>query len=285
MANKLPETPSHTTTFASNSSDPFPMLNSAWDIFAGKGIRTVFLTIGNSKSAMADLEISECLGCPINTVPLNPAEAAEWAEVGKILRERKWDASGALPYSVGAETKWILPKNLRVQETLPWWRNGTLDLSGHSLNTQNANTMLSSIAATMKLKENTGRIDILKLDTVASAPGLEKDIIYALLSAGFRPAVILVKWSEMPDVDLSTTTVAGHLQNTGYALFSKINNKFLYYYTDQDMYQTCSWEDTESVNPMVKELTDNMILNFKRSLRAKAQKAEAQKAEEQKPSP
>jgi hypothetical protein len=248
------------------SGDPFPMLNNVWDIFSTKGIRTVYLSVGNSKSAITDLEIAEGLGSPINIVPLSASEAAEWVEVGKIVKERKRDASGSLAFSDGAESKWILPKNIRLQEALPWWANGTIDLSGYTLKTQEANAMLSSIAATMKLKDNAVRIDILKIDTVASAPGLEKDIIYALLNAGFRPAIILVKWSEMPDTHLSTSTVAGHLQNTGYVLMSKLDNKFLYYFTDQDMYQTCSWEDTASVNPMVKELMDNIINNFKQNL-------------------
>ena len=260
-------------TVGANGSDAFPMLENVWDIFSAKGIRTVFMTIGNSKSVLADLEVAEGLGAPLNIVPLSAKESAEWEEVGKILKERKRDASGALPFSKGAESKWILPKNVRIHETVPWWANGTIDLSGQTLKTQDANAMLSSISATMKLKENALRIDILKLDTVASAPGLEKDILYALLNAGFRPAVIMVKWSKMPDTDLSVTTAAGHLQNTGYALLSKLDDKFLYYFTDQDMYQTCSWEDTASVNPMMKEIMDNILSKFKR------------RPQEQKPSP
>lgn len=253
------------TLIGATGSDPFPMLNNVWDIFSGKGIRTVYLTVGNSKSVLADLELAESLGCPINTVPLSTKEAGEWAEVATILKERKRDASGALLYSVGAEAKWILPKNLRVQPALPWWTNGTIDLSGgYTLKTQEAGSMMSSICNTMKLKDNASRIDVLKLDTVASAPGLENGILQALLNAGFRPAVILVHWSASPDTSLPVSTAAGHLQNTGYVLMSKVDNKFLYYYTDQDMYQTCSWEDTTSVNPMVKELLDNILANFRR---------------------
>jgi len=274
MENTVPAHTEHVGVVGANGDDAFPMLENVWDIFSTKGIRTVFMTIGNSKSVLADLEMAEGLGAPLNIIPLSTKESAEWEEVGKILKERKRDASGALPFSKGAESKWILPKNVRVHETLPWWTNGTIDLSGHTLKTKDVDAMLSSISATMKLKENAVRIDILKIDTVASAPGLEKDILYALLNAGFRPAIILVKWSAMPDVDLSVTTAAGHLQNTGYALLSKLDNKFLYYFTDQDMYQTCSWEDTESMNPMMKEFMDNILSKFKR-----------RSPEEQKPSP
>jgi hypothetical protein len=72
-----------------------------------------------------------------------------------------------------------------------------------------------------------------------------------MLSAGFRPGIVIVNWSGRPDVDLSTTLAAGHLQNSGYRLMSKIDNKFVYYFTDQDMYQICSWEDSTCTNPML----------------------------------
>lgn len=264
MQNQPPE---QLTVVGVAGGDPFPMLNNVWDIFAGKGIRTVYLTVGNSKSVLADLEIAESLGCPINAVPLSAKEAGEWAEVANILKERKRDASGALAYSAGAETKWILPKNLRAQPVLPWWTDGAIDLSGgFTVKTQEATSMISSICNTMKLKDNASRIDILKIDTVASAPGLENGILQALLNAGFRPAVILVHWSTSPDTSLPATLAAGHLQNTGYALLSKTDHKFLYYYVDQDMYQTCSWEDTTSINPMVKELLVNIVGNFRRKV-------------------
>jgi hypothetical protein len=45
--------------------------------------------------------------------------------------------------------------------------------------------------------------------------------------------------------------VAGHLQNCGYALIGKEGNKYLYYFVDNDVYSTCSWENVGSVNPMV----------------------------------
>jgi hypothetical protein len=235
------------------SADPFPMLDRAWDIFSGKGIRTVFVSIGNSKSVAADLDIAEGLGCPINLVSLNEAETAQWAEVSGILKERKREET-AQPFSVGAETKWILPKNVRPQSSLPWWGNGSIELSGSPFKTQSVIDFAASICDTMKLKDNIRRIDILKLDTVAAAPGLEKAILPALMNAGFRPAIILVNWSQRPDVELATTLAAGHLQNCGYRLVSKVNNKFLYYYTDDDMYQLCSWEETTCQNPLLNEI-------------------------------
>ena len=245
--------PANFSVIGKDGTAPFPMLDRSWDIFSGKGIRTVFVTIGNSVSVAADLDIAEGLGCPINYVPLNEAESAQWAEVASILKERKREET-AHPFSVGAEAKWILPKNVRPQAALPWWGNGSVDLSGGSIKTQSVVEFIKPICDTMKVKDGIRRIDILKVDTVAAAPGLEKAILPALLNAGFRPAIILVNWSQRPDVELATTLAAGHLQNSGYRLMSMLDNKFLYYFTDDDMYELCSWEVTTCQNPLLNEI-------------------------------
>jgi len=257
--------PTFKTVIGANSTDPFPMLERSWDIFSAKGIRTVFLSIGNSKSVLPDLEIAEGLGCPINHIALSEAEAAQWTEVSGILKERKREET-AQPFSAGAETKWILPKNVRPQNILPWWSTGTVDLSGGSVKTQTVASVMETICATMKVKDNIVRMDVLKVDTVAAAPGLERGIIGAVLNAGFRPAIVLVHWSESPNLGLATTVAAGNLQNCGYRLMSKVDNKFLYYFTDDDMYQLCSWEETTCQNPLMNELisaTRDSILSVK----------------------
>jgi hypothetical protein len=247
-----------TSVVGDKGGDPFPVVDRIWDMYSGKGIRTVFLTIGASKSALADLEIAESLGCPINIVTMNEAEKASWTEVAAILKERKRDAATATPFSAAAETKWILPKNVRLQESVPWWENGTVDISGAVSRTQCVGLLTASIASAMKLKDNANRIDILKIDTTSSAPGFEKALLAAILSAGFRPGVIMVKWTQMPDVDLSTTLAAGHLQNCGYSLLKKVDNKFLYFFTDDDLYQLCSWEGIVVTNPIVTEVINAM---------------------------
>jgi hypothetical protein len=257
--------PELTTVIGASSSDPFPMLDRSWDIFSAKGIRTVFVSIGNSASVVADLDIAEGLGCPINHVALSPSEEAAWTEISTILKERKREPT-ASAFSAAAETKWILPKNVRPQATLPWWSNGTVDLSGGAqVKTQSVADFAQSICTTMKVKDNVVRIDILKLDTVAAAPGLERAILGAVLNAGFRPAVVLVHWSERPNVGLATTVAAGNLQNCGYRLMSTVDNKFLYYFTDNDMYQLCSWEETTCQNPLMQELVsatkDSLVKN------------------------
>ena len=231
-------------------SDPFPILDKLWDIFAGKGIRTVFVSIGTSDSPLADLEISESIGCPLHVVPLDDAQRAKWSEVKNVLTERKRGENSSA-FTEHVDSKWILPKNLRALDSLPWWEKGTVDISGRVVPTEKFDTMVTSICAGMKLKDAAKRIDLLKVDTCSFAPGLEVPLLNCLLADGYRPSILVVKWSAMPDVDLRTTITAGHLQNCGYALFSSLENKFLYYYTDENIYETCSWEKRTDINPIV----------------------------------
>lgn len=259
------------TVIAKDSAAPFPMLENVWNIFSTKGIRTVYLTIGASASSAADLELAESIGCPLHVVPLNATEKEAWEEVHGILKERKRDeATAKHSFSVGAEARWILPKNLRLLSALPWWSKGLLDTSGVQVQTGAVADVIEGACATMKLKDGANRIDILKLDTTGSAAGLERGILQSILDAGYRPALILVNWSRMPDTDMPTTLSAGHLQNCGYTLLHKVDSKFLYIYTDKDMYQICSWESTESPNPMIQEVLETAREGFKQAMAAAA---------------
>ena len=238
-------------TVGAKGADPFPVVDKLWDVFAGKGIRTVFLSVGTSKSPLADLEIAESLGCPLHMCALNASEVGRWQEVATVLKERK---PGSSSFTEHVDTKWILPKNLRMMQALPWWTNGTMDMSGAALPTQKIQDMVAGICSAMKLKDGAERIDLLKIDTTAVAPGLEIPLINSVLSAGYRPSVLLIKWSTMPDVDLTTTLAAGHLQCCGYTLLRVTDGKFLYYFNDENLYEICSWEKRTTINPIANEI-------------------------------
>lgn len=242
------------TTIGVKGVDPFPVVDKLWDVFAGKGIRTVFLSIGTSVSPLADLEIAESLGCPANICAIGESEKKNWSDVSTVLKDRKRD-SAASSFTEQVDTKWILPKNLRMLDSLPWWENGTVDISGTGpVATQKVDALVASICGTMKLKDGAKRIDVLKIDTTQSAPGLEIPILNSIISAGYRPSVLLVKWSVMPDTDLTTTNAAGHLQCCGYTLLRVKDNKFLYYFNDDNIYEICSWEQRTNINPIANEL-------------------------------
>lgn len=240
----------------SGSSAPFPMFDRVWETFGTKSIRTVFLSIGNSTSSAADLDIVESIGCPLHVVPLSATGRAQWEEVTACLQAKKREGAVAThPFSEGAESKWILPKNIRIQAALPYWSAGQIQLEETTVFVQPVQACMEAICKEMKITEEGGRLDFLKVDTRTEWPGLERSLLSAILDAGYRPGVVLVNWSVPPDTDLRSTLAAGHLQNAGYRLYAKQDEtKFLYFYTDNDLYQLCSWEDTRVPNPLLSEL-------------------------------
>jgi hypothetical protein len=231
------------------AAESFPIIREFSEMFSEKGIRTVFFSVGASASSLPDLEIAEAIGCPINVFPLSDSQAEEWKQVAECLKTR---TEGDSPFLKGVDKIWVLPKNIRVRETLPWWATGTIQVGGATRATKEVAALVGEVCADLKVKGAAQRIDILKIDTGLN---LEGKLICSVLHEGFRPAIILINWSETPDSNVGNTLAAGHLQNCGYKLVGKIGNKFAYYYVDDDLYMCCSWEKIGLSNPIVTEIT------------------------------
>jgi len=232
------------------SGDPFPCVNDLYGLYAMKGVRTVFFSVGASPSCLADLEIAETIGCPINILCSTEADSKAWFEVKERLRSHK---EGEEPsFSTGAASKWVLPKNIRVFPELE---------AGKIFGT------VENACRAMLISESDKRIDILKVDLPG---GGERAFLYEILDGGFRPATIIVRWSSAPDSSHPTKLVAGHLQNCGYALVGKEGNKYLYYFVDNDMYSTCSWENVGAINPMVDGVVNEILAQQKVAAEAEA---------------
>jgi len=80
----------------------------------------------------------------------------------------------------------------------------------------------------------------------------ERSILYSLLDGGFRPGVVLVRYTYDPDENVPSMLVAGHLQMTGYRLVECTGLWFLYIYEDMCFYDSCSWRSTTCANPLSK---------------------------------
>jgi hypothetical protein len=236
-------------------SDPFPCVDGLTQIYMQKNMNTVFVSLGASSSCLADLEIAEPFGCPIFVTPIGATHADKWAEVARVLKAHKREPENSVyPFSEQAESKWILSKNVRMQEALPWWTTGEIDISGQKIKTQDFLEWTTSICSTMKLRGDV-RIDIIKVDLPYE---LERGVLMSMLNAGLRPGFIMVKWDKKPNDNVPTTLTAGHLQNCGYYLIGKTDNKFLYYYTDNDLYMSCEWEDMTTQNPIITTIIDKI---------------------------
>jgi hypothetical protein len=222
--------------------DPFPCIKDLYLLFQRKGIRTIFLSIGASSSCMPDLEIAETIGCPVNIICANESEAAAWDEVKECLKTHKPAKEPLGTFSEGSEKKWVLAKNIRVIATE--WKSGTI---------------LSSVkeaCKSMAVSEDNTRIDLLKIDM---SGGVERLALYEILDAGFRPSLVMIRWAEEPDSHPGVRVAAGNLQNCGYVLVKKEGTKYLYFFVDNDMYATCSWEIEGSVNPMVDAVVQEVL--------------------------
>lgn len=235
-----------------DSCEPFPCIDGVWQYYSKKGIRTVFVSVGCSYSCAADMELAETLGCPITVVATSDEEEAKWNEVAEVVKNHaRDDATAKYNFSEGAKDKWILSKNLRIGRVLPGWA-GTAPFFNWA----------EDVCRATNVKDDV-RIDIFKMSV---AHDVEAPTLYSLMNAGLRPGLLMIQWSKMPDEDVPTSLVAGHLQMIGYRLIGKIENKFLYLYTDQDWYMTCSWEDSQTPNPLVAE-----VLRMARNSRSKAE--------------
>ena len=235
------------TLLHKNGGDPFPCLKDLYLVFQKKGIRTVFLSLGASPSCIPDLEIAETIGCPVNIICANESEAAAWDEVKECLKTHKPAKEPLGTFSEGSDKKWVLAKNVRILATE--WKSGAIVSN------------VKEACKTMSISEDDTRIDILKVDMSGGAGRLA---LYEIMDAGLRPAFIMIRWEQEPDSHPGVRLAAGNLQNCGYVLIKKEGPNYLYYFADNDMYATCSWELEGVVNPMVDAVVQQVMCEVNR---------------------
>jgi hypothetical protein len=228
-------------------SNPLQILDKLWEFYSQKGIKTVFVSLGTSTSPLAELEIGEILGCPVHIVEPSDSKCELWNNVSEILKSRKRQLTDENTFTQEVENKWVLPKNVRVSNKLPFFFNGSLELSGNVLETLDWNTYVENICKNMNI---TPRVDILNIQL----GNLEEALLYSFTNTCFRPGLIMVSYTNTPDITLLTTQAAGHLQNIGYQLIGKHENKFLYLYNDKNVYEYASYENKNVENPLLSEI-------------------------------
>ncbi len=206
---------------------PIPFLKDIWGFFSKKGIKTQFYSFYSDKSFKLDLEICESLGCPIRVYVSDDQVTAKWETIKNTLKNRKIaDEDKDKTWLQGLEKKWILPKNILVKNQPIEWKTLRTEVESQSEN----------------------RCDILKVEGSKDA---EHMVLYSMLECGYRPGVVLVRYTEDPDANVPSMLVAGHLQMSGYKLAEISNNWFLYLYTDICAYESCSFRNTKTQNPVV----------------------------------
>lgn len=225
--------------------DLFPMLKALWDFYSAKGTKTVFVSIGaTTSSCQVDLQIAEALGCPIHLFEPDTTMQKRWEEIKTLLRSRK-ATEETDPYCLPATKRWLLPKNVQIYPCYLFGLSGTMDLSGGQVKLESVRNFV----------KGDGNIDILKIDVAEK----EAQILSSILEQGFRPSLVLIRWSHSPDEDYRTMISAGSLQMLGYELLEHEGNKCLYHFTGETLFDTCSWLKTDCKNPLILELLKPFI--------------------------
>ena len=230
--------------------DKFPMLDSIWDFFSSKGSKTVFVSVGSSPSPLPELEIGEMLGCKLHLFEPKPAAQQDWEAIKDVLKTRK-AGSESSDFVKAALKKWVLPRNIHLDSSLPFLYAGELLIDGDKVVTSSLREKMEAISETLGFTKEEAHIDLLKIDL----PGKEHLVLSSVIEARFRPSLLVVRWTNMPDEHLNTMLAAAHLQTLGYRLLAKEGSKFLYYYNDTNYYESCSWEVVGPANPLVSVIT------------------------------
>jgi hypothetical protein len=206
---------------------PIPMLKDIWNFFNTKGMRTSIISVNSFTSFNVDLELTESLGCNIHLLLDNNECENRWTILQKTLKDRAISPEYEnLEWLEGTQKRWILARNLKTKR---------VELSWKSLKQYCDDASLT-------------QIDLFKVEGTNEN---EKELLYSLFHYGYRPSLILVRWTENPDTSVPSMLAAGHLQNVGYRLLDEKNGWFLYHFTDVCIYDTCSWCDTKCQNPIV----------------------------------
>lgn len=225
-----------TTVSIGAKEEPYPMVSNVWDFFSSKGTKTVFVSVGTGNTCVPDLEFAETIGCPILKLDV-PEDAHKWSEVKDILKIRKVSDT-TTEFAKPASRKWVLPKNLITESVIPSLYKGTLETENGTVVTKPWIDIVESHCKAIGIPDDNIRLDILKVD---SCP-YQHTVLDSLWQTGLRPSLLLVHWISSPDSDLPTLLTAAHLQMIGYCLAAKEGNRYLYYFTDVNYYETTSWE-------------------------------------------
>ena len=215
----------------------------------------VFLTITDEPSvwrrdlAITERFFSEMVICPL----LTPREdcQAQIQTIQEILKQRsKYPGVKDDPEALLISKTWVLP-------TKVWCGPSAKDFLNPGA--QSIQTALEPVYTQLKSEY---RIHVLKLEV---PNGLERQLLYTVLDAGFRPSLLMVKWSFDLDDHIPTAHCAGHLMNVGYALVSHTNEYSLYLYNDESLYDICSMKTVGLQNPILVSLTESMNETIKES--------------------
>lgn len=209
-----------------------PVVNSLFDFFAPRTKNITVWSLG-FRNGVFEANIAETTGATIQVFDCDEKSKENYQIFARVMNEhetQEGDPAWAQPLC----NHWIIPDSTTFRSYLPSSFTGTL----HS---EDINVTLQEV--------NPDRVDICKID----CGSYTTTYLYDFLNRGYRPGLLWVNWSAHPDESSQTMAAAGHVQTLGYRLLKSVGNYFVYMYVDQCMYEVCSWNTPEVVNPMLEE--------------------------------
>ena len=208
--------------------------------------KRVFLTIADNPSiwqkdlVIAERIFSETIICPYkdysnHTIALNLTK--------NILKDRmKYPGVKEDPEMMAIAKTWILPDRLHLGPDASEFL--TLE-----------NGPIKFLEPIFEKLQTDPILNYLKIEV---GYGMERMLVYSILDSGFRPGLLCVKWSNVPDEHTSTAHCVGHLLNCGYALLKVENGYSLYHYNDDVLYDMCTVGQPSTENPFVKTICQSL---------------------------
>lgn len=205
----------------------------------------IFLTLTDKTSVWRDdLSVGERLFADVVVCPVEatPEFQTEFEVTKDVLKQRmKYPGIKENPALEQIAKTWILPAKLH--------QGPTVSTFGFSSTEESVRSSLLPLLETLTPGEQ--QIHLFKVEL---ANGQERPVLYKFLDEGFRPSLVLVKWSHDVDEHTPSAHCAGHLLNSGYACLGYENEYGLYMFNEQVLYDICSLKEPSLKNPIMESL-------------------------------
>jgi len=231
-----------------------PFLDNPLSVVDSSKKNRIFVNISdNPQRWKRDLILGEKLFADTFICPVTHAVqtiTSDIADVKDILTKRSaYPDIKETPEKVEISKTWILAKKVHEGPNALEFLQPTENAMKKSL----LSCVESSIAeAEADAEADADRtIQCLKIEVQG---GLERQFVYRFLDDGFRPSIVIVRWSYDIDDHYSTAICVGHLLNCGYTHVRMEQNYSLYMYEDQPLYDICSLKTVGKGNPIMETL-------------------------------
>lgn len=229
-----------------------PMPKEPLSFYNFKNGNRLFITVADSvKTWRDDLIIGERLFadtviCPLGDVSEHEAAVSQTKD---ILKQRmKYPGVKENPELEQLAKTWVLPTKLHLGPQV----SSFLDMDEKAVF-----NVMDGI-----FKQTSTDDSIVHFLKVELQNGIERQLLYKILDGGFRPSLMLVKWSYDLDDHIPTAHCAGHLLNSGYSLVCLENGYALYFYVDQPLYDITSMKQISISNPIMNSILQTVSENL-----------------------